>query len=211
MQLESIFIYGCGGHAKVVIDIVEKQNVHGITHVFDDDTSLKGTVFCRYPVVGGRPELQEIMQQTPVNRALVAIGDNTARARVGKWLMGLGITLVVGIHPSAVIGSRVSIGSGTVVMAGCVINPDSQLGDLGIVNTGATVDHDCHLGTCVHIAPGCRLCGGVTVGSRSLLGVGTVVAPGIRIGCDVVVGAGSVVVKNIPDKSTVAGNPCRPL
>lgn len=49
----------------------------------------------------------------------------------------------------------------------------------------------------------------VTVGDNVWIGAGVQVMPGVTIGSNVVIGGGSVVVKDIPDNSVAAGNPCR--
>lgn len=47
------------------------------------------------------------------------------------------------------------------------------------------------------------------VKSGAMIGAGAVILPGITIGKDAVVGAGSVVTKDVPDGSTVKGNPAK--
>ena len=47
---EKIFVFGASGHAKVVIDVIEKQALYEIAFLVDDDLSLKGTDFFGYPV-----------------------------------------------------------------------------------------------------------------------------------------------------------------
>ena len=49
----------------------------------------------------------------------------------------------------------------------------------------------------------------ITVGDNVWIGAGVHVMPGVTIGSNVVIGGGSVVVKDIPDDSVAAGNPCR--
>jgi maltose O-acetyltransferase len=51
--------------------------------------------------------------------------------------------------------------------------------------------------------------GKVTIGDRVFLGASCIVLPGVGIGSDVIVGAGTVVSSDIPDRTVVAGNPCR--
>lgn len=49
----------------------------------------------------------------------------------------------------------------------------------------------------------------VTIGDNVWIGGNTVILPGVHIGSNSVIGAGSVVVRDIPDWTVAAGNPCR--
>ena len=202
---ETIFVFGASGHAKVVIDIIERQGSYQIAFLADDDAALKGTQFFGYPVVGGKGELAA----SGVRRGIVAIGSNAARSAVAGWLVANGYQLVSVVHPSAQLARGVSLGEGTAVMAGAVINSDSKIGSNVIINTRASVDHDCTVADGVHLAPGVTLCGTVRVGTLSFVGAGATVIPNLSVGCGVMVGAGSTVVSEVPDAVTVVGCPAR--
>lgn len=204
-EREAIFVFGASGHARVVIDVIEREGRYRIAFIADDDTALKGSELYGYPVIGGKEELAA----AGVGRGIVAIGSNTARAGVAEWLTASGVQLVRAQHPSAQIGRDVEIGPGTVVMAAAVVNPGSRIGDNVIVNTRASVDHDCRIGSGVHIAPGAVLCGNVAVGEGSFICAGATVIPNITVGRHVVVGAGSTVLEGIPDYCTAVGVPAR--
>ena len=204
-----VFVFGASGHAKVVIDILERTPGIEVAFAVDDAAAAKGRSICGYRVIGGRNEL--LAQRGEAAAGVVTIGDNAARRDAAAWLVAQGFKLQRAIHPAALLARDVTVGDGTVIMAGCVVNTDSVVGANVIVNTGATVDHDCAIGDGVHLAPGCHLCGGVTIGAGSFLGAGTTVVPGIRIGAHAVVGAGSTVLDAVPDGARVAGSPARPL
>jgi sugar O-acyltransferase (sialic acid O-acetyltransferase NeuD family) len=204
-----IFVFGASGHAKVVIDIIERQGVYDIGFLIDDDPALKGRDFFGRKVLGGRGDLLDIRHKSGDMEGIVAIGSNTARGRVAAWLLGNGFRLVSAIHPSALLSRGVTVGCGTVLMAGTVVNADAVIGDNVIVNTGATIDHDCIIGNGVHIAPGVTLCGTVRIGDGTFVGAGTTIIPNITIGGDVVVGAGSTVVRDLPDGVQAMGTPAR--
>ena len=208
--IEKLIVFGAGGHAKVVIDTVERQGSYEIAGLLDDDIQLKGSRFFGYEVLGTRAALPELRSRN-LHVAIVAIGDNRARAAVAAFLAQQGWRFATAIHPGASIGRGAEIGPGSVVMAGCVVNADAHLGAHAIINTGATIDHDCQIADSVHIAPGCHLCGGVQVGQSSLLGAGTTVTPGIHIGSNVVVGAGSAVIHDVADEAKVSGVPARTM
>ena len=206
---QKLLVFGASGHAKVVIDIVERQGEFEIAGLLDDDLDRRGEQFYGYPVLGSRAELPALYS-AQLRHALVAIGDNAGRAAVAAHLAQQGWRFASAIHPSASIGRGVEIGPGSVIMAACVVNADTYLGAQVIVNTGATLDHDCRIEDAVHIAPGCHLCGGVSVGSGSLLGVGAAVIPSVRIGKNAIVGAGSTVIHDVADHAKVSGSPAKP-
>jgi sugar O-acyltransferase (sialic acid O-acetyltransferase NeuD family) len=207
---EKLIVFGSGGHAKVVIDMIEQQGNYEIAGLLDDDPRRQDSRFFGYPVLGTRADLPALFS-AGLRHAIVTIGDNANRATVAALLHRDGWQFACAVHPRACVGRGVKIGPGSVVMAGCVVNADAYLGAQVIVNTGATVDHDCRIEDAVHIAPGCHVCGGVSVGQGSFLGAGSTVTPGVRIGCKVIVGAGSTVLRDVADEARVSGVPARPL
>jgi sugar O-acyltransferase (sialic acid O-acetyltransferase NeuD family) len=207
---EKLIVFGAGGHAKVVIDAIEQQGKYEIAGLLDDDAKHAGKHFFGYPVLGTRADLAALLS-AQLRHAVVTIGDNAIRAAVAALLDRGGWQFASAVHPRAYIGRGVTIGPGSVVMAGCVINAEAHLGAQVIINTGATVDHDCRIEDAVHIAPGCHLCGGVSVGRGSLVGAGSTVTPGVKIGFNVIVGAGSTVIRDVADGARVSGSPARTL
>jgi sugar O-acyltransferase (sialic acid O-acetyltransferase NeuD family) len=203
-QSSEIIVFGASGHAKVVIDIIEKQGIYTVGLLADDNSELKGKEIYGYTVMGGKNDLD--FQKG--KRVLVAIGDNSVRAKVTRYLVLNNFSLAeAAIHPSAQLARGVTVGTGSSIMAGSVINSDTMIGQNTIINTGANIDHDCVIGEAVHIAPSSTLCGGVTVGDLTLIGAGATVLPNVKIGRNVIVGAGSTVLKDIIDNVSVAGTP----
>ena len=206
-----IFLFGAGGHAKVITDAVEKQASADLICFCDDNNNLWGRNFYNYPVIGGRSELLSKYEELTLDGGIVALGNNKIRKEVSLWFKSHSISLITVIHPSAQISRRVKMNAGTVVFAGAVINVDTCIGEGVIINTGATVDHDCQIGNFVHISPGANLCGNVSIGDGSFIGAGSTVIPGVTIGKNVIVGAGSTVINDLEDIMKVAGSPARSL
>ena len=115
----------------------------------------------------------------PYDGCIIAIGDNATRKR--EVLAHPEYIFTVATHETAWTPAGMSVGVGTVIMAGAIIQPGAVIGKHCIINTGATVDHDCVLEDYVHIAPGAHLCGNVHVGEGTLVGVGVGIAPGAKI------------------------------
>jgi sugar O-acyltransferase (sialic acid O-acetyltransferase NeuD family) len=206
-ETEKIFVFGASGHAKVVIDIIERQGLFDIAFLADDNLELKGKDFFGYPIIGGKDDL--LLCAGELRRGIIAIGSNRARRAVAGWLTDHGFKLIHAVHPSVQLGRGVQIGAGTVVMAGAVINSDSRIGDNVIVNSRASIDHDCVIGDGVHIAPGSILCGTVAVGEGTFVCAGATVIPNLTIGRNVIIGAGATVIRDVPDGVTVVGNPAK--
>ena len=206
--MRRVWIYGGGGHAKVVIDAAEQANMV-VAGVIDDDPSKWGTSFFGYHIAGGFASLLKLRGED--EGAFVAIGDNKVRQTVGNRLEAMGIALVTIVHPSAYVGRGVQLKDGCILMPGAIVNSDSLIGHGSIINTAASVDHDCCLGRYVHLSPGVRLGGHIQIGDRAWLGINTAVIPGCRVGADCIVGAGAVVVHDVPDRTKVVGVPARPI
>jgi len=161
-----------------------------------------------WPVVGSVADLLQRVDEFA--GVVVGIGNGCDRLRWQEKLAAAGAVFATVVHERAWVSPRASLGEGSVVVAGAVINIGAAIGAASIINTGATVDHDCILGRAVHVAPGAHLSGDVQVGDLSWIGVGAAVRQGIVIGAGVIVGAGAVVVTNLPDGVTAVGCPAKP-
>lgn len=201
------FVFGASGHGKVVADAIERAGGR-IVFFVDDDPNKTGQLLFGYEVVDREVLLA---RRFDVDYGVVAVGDNSIRARIADWMESNHFEFGTVVHPCATIARGVSIGRGTVVFASAVINSDVRVGEHSIINTASSIDHDCVLGDVVHVAPGVRLCGGVSVGDHSLLGVGSVVLPGRNIGASAVVGAGAVVNRDVRPATSVVGVPALEL
>lgn len=205
--MKRLAILGASGHGKVVADSAECAGWKEI--VFYDDAWPKCETNGVWQVIGDTKALLNSLSR--YDGIVIAIGQNSIRAKKQTELLAHGAKLVNIIHPSAQVSQYAELGIGTVVMAGAVINVDSKLGASCIVNTGAMIDHDCTLGDGVHISPGAHLAGGVTVGDFSWIGLGANIRQLVKVGGEVVVGVGAVVVKDIIESCTVAGVPAKLL
>lgn len=189
-----MYLFGASGHAKVIIDILKATDTE-IDGLVDDNPDINALL--GYPVFHNR---------TDISPVIVSIGINTTRRKVVGKLTGI---FGKAVHPLAVISDTVTIGEGTVVMQGVIIQSDAKIGKHCIVNTGASVDHECVIEDFVHISPHATLCGNVRVGEGTWIGAGTTIIPGVKIGKWCVIGAGSVVTKDIPDNVLAVGNRCK--
>jgi sugar O-acyltransferase (sialic acid O-acetyltransferase NeuD family) len=199
VETPKVILQGGGEHARVVLDCLLSQG-RAVAGLFDP--KYTGTLF------GVEQMGQYDPARFPDAEALVAIGDNTVRKRVVEKTKH---AFTKTIHGSAICSPFSSVGNGSMILQGAIIQAQTAIGNHVIVNTGARVDHDNVIGDYVHIAPGAVLCGTVQVGEGAFIGAGSVIIPGIKIGAWAIVGAGAVVIEDVPDRATVIGNPARIL
>jgi sugar O-acyltransferase (sialic acid O-acetyltransferase NeuD family) len=199
--MNKLAIYGAGGHGRVVAETASMLNWHEI--FFFDDIWPKKQKNSIWPVIGDYKILLDSLNQ--FDGIIVAIGNCIKRLEVTRELFALHAPIISLVHPRAFVSPITSLGDGTVVFAGAVINIETKVGEATIINTGATVDHDCVIGPGVHVCPGANLSGGVEIGEASWIGVGSCVREGIKIGANVMIGAGAVIVKNVPDRVIMLG------
>lgn len=198
-------VFGAGGHARSVIDVLERLGEtvvavvgdaggrdwnaeHGVEHLTDEAGAIERVM------TGG-------------HRAVVAIGAPGPRlALLNRRLTEVAPPVVAA---TATVAPGAELSPGVVVLEHAHVGPAARLGVGVIVNTGANVEHDCVVGDGTHVAPGAALLGAASVGSEVLVGSGARVLPGTAVGSGVTIGAGAVVTRDVPDGVTVAGIPAR--
>ena len=197
--MNRLAIIGASGHGRVVADIAKKNGYTDILFLDDDETR---DTCGEYPVFGKASAASMIEADL-----FLAIGDSEIRERL---MHAFGIErFVTLIHPNAVIADDVSIGTGSVIMAGGVINPGAKIGTGCIINTCSSVDHDCVINDYVHASVGVHISGSVVIGKSTWVGAGATVSNNVAITDHCIIGAGTVVIKDIDVSGTYVGVPAR--
>ncbi len=208
IDIKDIVIIGAGGHAKVVIDVIERQARYNIIGLIDK-SHAKGENVLGYEILGDEDVLHDMIQEYPSLGGIIAIGDNFVRYKIYKQI-SLSLpefVFISAVHPEASIGKDVFIGDGTVIMAGAIVNTCCCIGRFCIINTNSSIDHDSIMEDFSSLAPNAATGGNVKIGEFSAVGIGAVLAHNINIGRHSVIGTGAAVVKDIADYSVAYGVP----
>jgi sugar O-acyltransferase (sialic acid O-acetyltransferase NeuD family) len=203
-----VALFGASGHARVVADMLERSGLFEIAGLIVSNLPA-GTMCFGYCVLGSEMDLPGLIDQYGIQAGAIAVGDNWRRsqflARIER--VSPALRFVTAVHPSAQIGRDVTIGRGTVILAGAVVNSGSQIGPFSLINTKASLDHDGRMGSFTSLAPGATVGGGVEIGDFSAISLGASVIHRVRIGSHSVIGAGAVVIRDIPDRVVAFGVP----
>lgn len=202
--MKRIVLVGASGHGKVCAGIA-KLNGYIDIRFLDDNPQIKKC--SNYDVVGPSSDFYQYINDD--TEFFVSIGDHKIRKKIQEMIEMAGGMMARLMHPKSVISESVSMGLGTVVMAGAIVNAETSIGKGCIINTASSVDHDCIIGDYCHIAVGAHVCGEVNVGNSSWIGAGATVSNNVNICGGCVIGAGAVVTKKIVESGTYIGVPAK--
>jgi acetyltransferase-like isoleucine patch superfamily enzyme len=201
-------------------------DVHATAIVYPGTVLGAGVQVLEHAVVGKQPSLspRSTASREPLGPTEVGAGTIVSTGAVvfaGAWI---GERVVIG--DQACVRERVTIGDDVVVGRGSLIENDTTVGALTKIQAHAYITAYSTLEDEVFIAP-CvattndnfmgrterrhELVKGPTIRRRARVGGGAVLCPGIEVGEEAFVGAGAVVVRDVPARTVVVGNPAREL
>jgi len=191
-----VIIIGSGGHASVLIEILQilNQTIIGVADPFKEIGTEVGDV----TVIGGDDVITKYSKEKVLLvNGVGSIPGSTQRLDVSVRFRSLGYEFASVISPSAILSSNASVDEGVQIMPGVIVQPHVKIGLDSIINTGSIIEHDCIIGKSCHIAPGSIFSGGVILGDRVHVGTGATVVQNIKIGSGSVIGAGSLVLNDV--------------
>ena len=203
-----MYLYGAGGHAKVIIEIIKIMG-ETIDGLFDDNDHVEELTGIK---VEKGIRITEGVFPILAAPVIISIGNNAERAEIAKRLANrFDVKFGKAVHSTAIVSPSASVAEGAMILHGAIIQAETKIGKHVLVNTAASIDHENVIGDYAHISPHATLCGRVHIGEGTNVGAGAVVLPNIKIGKWCKIGAGTVVIRDIPDFSTAVGNPARIL
>jgi sugar O-acyltransferase (sialic acid O-acetyltransferase NeuD family) len=209
-----LVIIGCGGFGREAADVVDAINRVSPTWQFagfvDDHPSAENVARVERrgsTVIGGLADVSNL--RGPAMHFVVGVGSPAVRARLATAAETEGWTAATLIHPFAVVGANVILGSGTVICAHSAIGSDVTVGRHVHLDRAAQVGHDSVLGDFVTAHPAAVVSGNCHLKDAVELGTNSTLLPSVSIGSAAVVGAGACVTKDVAPGAVVRGVPAR--
>jgi acetyltransferase-like isoleucine patch superfamily enzyme len=177
-------------------------------------------------VVGKRPTLSPRSTTKREELPPAVVGDGAIISAGAIVFAGsrIGARTIVG--DQACVRERVEIGEDVVIGRGVLIENDSIVGAFTKIQANAYITNYSTVEDHVFIAPGVQttndnfmgrtgrrheLIKGPTIRRGARIGGGAVLLPSVEVGEEAFVGAGAVVIRNVPARAVVVGNPARIL
>jgi sugar O-acyltransferase (sialic acid O-acetyltransferase NeuD family) len=211
---QPLVIYGAGGFAREVLQIVLDINAASATPVWEPLGFVVDSAFAGAESVHGLAVLDgpDWLQKNPAAFVVIAIGAPAAKRRIADEVKATsGNPFASLVHPRAWMGRNVQIGQGAIVCAGCLVTTDIRIGDHVHVNIGCTIGHDAELQDFVTLNPSVKVSGNVRIGTGSEIGTGSILIPHANVGEWSIVGAGALVTKPLPGNVTAVGSPAKAI
>jgi sugar O-acyltransferase (sialic acid O-acetyltransferase NeuD family) len=210
--MDNIVIIGSSGHARVIIDVVEQEGRYNIAGLLDRFRKV-GEQTLGYQILGQEEDLPQLTTRHALRGAIVAVGDNFIRSKVAAHVREIcpDLPFVRAIHPRASIAKNVSVGEGSVIMAGVAVNPCCSIGRFCILNTNSSLDHDSVMEDFSSLAPRVSTGGNCRIGAYSAVSIGAVLVNGIHVGEHTVIGAGSTALENLDSFKVAYGTPAKAI
>lgn len=205
--MKRLLIVGAGGFGREVLswvqDIPNQNREWEIGGFLNSIPTALDAYHCGYKIIGDPSTYNPLENDLFV----CAIGSPHDRLRVVRNLKERGACFITLIHPTAVVGSRCTIGEGCIFCPGTIITVDVTIGNFVILNAHASVGHDAFIGDGCTISGHCDITGFARLGEGVFLGTHAAILPGAKIGDYAIIGAGSVVLSKVLSGVTVMGVP----
>ena len=197
--MKNLIIFGCGGHAKSIIDIIESSREWQIKGLISEKENNEKAIL-GYPIIGSDDKLQSL--SLDINSALIGIGQIGIDERRKNFLHKIRnfkfkFPVIKSRH--AIISNHAIINEGTTIGHGAIINTSSQIGKHCIINSAALIEHGVKIGDLCHISTGVIINGDVTIGEGSFIGSGVIIREGLVLPPKTIISAGKTLM-GWPDK-----------
>ena len=207
---KKILLIGGGGHARVLIDLIQSKKVFSIHGILDPNIK-KGKIICGFKVLGDDNELEELQKKGFLNLALGvgSKGNNYLRFKIWKKLISKGFIFPKLIHKNSHISKFALISEGSQIFNQSIINSGSYVGKNSVINNNTVIEHGCNIGSHVFTGTSATVCGDAKIKDLSFLGAKSCVLPEVEIGKEAIIAAGSLVNKDVKGGTRVKGVPAK--
>jgi sugar O-acyltransferase (sialic acid O-acetyltransferase NeuD family) len=185
-----IILFGAGGHALSVIDVIETTKKFKILFLIDN---FDGFVE-NYQVYKEKKNLEYYKKYT--KNVFISIGhikNPAPRIKLFKELKEKKFIFPKIISPNAYVSRRTEIGDGTIIMHHALVNSNVKIGSNCIINSKALIEHGTEIESNCHVSTASIINGDCKIKKNSFIGSNSVVIQKTKIKQNSIIGAGKII------------------
>lgn len=189
---KDLILIGGGGHCVSVIDVIEQQGLFNIKGILDSNSKNKNIL--GYPILGGDDLIPKLVNKNTF--FLITVGQiksSKIRRKIAQNLKRNSAKLATLISSYSYVSKHSSIGEGTVIMNGAIVNANTKIGINCIINTKSNIEHDVSIGDFCHISTGAIVNGNSIIGKDTFVGSNSTISNNIYLKDNSIISAGEFI------------------
>ena len=189
---KNIVLIGGGGHCISAIDIIENENKFNILGILD--SNIKENNILGYKILGGDNLIPELVNKDTY--FLITVGQiksYSARKKIAKILIENKAKLATIISTLAYVSKHATVGEGSIIMNGAVVNAKSTIGKNCIINTKSNVEHGVSIGDFCHLSTCAVINGDSVIGNGTFIGSNATISNEVSIKENSIISAGKFI------------------
>jgi len=204
--MKKCVIIGAGTYGQVYANYLKK--IYSVQGFFDSNPDLNGEIINNYPVLGCVNDLPKYIENNKETAVFVPLGDNNRRVELLSYYEKLGYDLPSFIHESVHLHDNVIIGKSVYILPSTSVMPFTDIGDYSMISMGVNIAHHVEISSGCFFSQGCNIGASIKIAEKAYFGMAASVMTGVQnIGENALIGVGAVVIRNVPAKAVIVGNP----
>jgi len=206
-----VLIVGTDAEARMAIDIANALDVVVFGLLTDNKEDLNKEINDILVVSELDTKDSDILLADPKTQLVIAEKDPTLRKHGMALVEGKEARVHSFFHPMNAISNYALIGMGNLGGPGLLVGANTKIGNLNLFGNYVSVEMDVLIGDYATLQDGARIGRGAEIGDEAFIGMGAVIHPGVKVGKKASVAAGAIVFQDVPEESSVFGNPAKAI
>jgi len=208
MKSESLILVGDGEFAEIAYEYFTHDSPYEVAGFAVEQAYRKKDEMFGLPVV----DLETIEQRFPPDKhsaytAITYTQLNRVRTRLYGIVKAKGYRCATYVSSHAFVWRNAEVGENCFIFEANVVQYRAKIGNNVVLWSGNHIGHRAEVGDNTFMSSHVVVSGYSKIGESCFVGVNSTIGDNVTIARDCVIGAGSVVLKDVPEREVMRGNP----
>ena len=207
--MKKLAIIGASDLGLQMANYLDVESINFVGYI--DDFKEIGSFFNGAPIVCSIDSIETYFNQKVFDYVIIGIGYHHFKFKEDliKKLLELKIPLQTVIAPNVYIHPSSTIGDGSFILPGTVVDQKCKIGVSTVLNCNVTISHDSIVSDNCFIGPGAVVCGFVNIDKNCFIGANSTIIDHVKIKDNSTLGASSTVIEDITVQGIYIGTPAK--